>query len=57
MNVCLNSYSEGYFQVLASPHVHAGVVLADIVEILAIYCEQSARHRRRLYWPHKVIVI
>lgn len=36
--------SEGHFNVLRAPNVHAFVVRADFVEIIAVYREQAACH-------------
>ena len=41
------AYSEGQLQVLAAPDVHARIVSTQVLEVLAVDCEQTASHRRR----------
>jgi len=45
-NARMHAYPERYLQVLAAPDIHARVVGADLVEIVAINGKQSASHCR-----------
>lgn len=38
------THSERDFQVLSTPDVHAGVIRADLLEIISVYGEQAACH-------------
>jgi len=42
-----HAYPEWYFQILSTPDVHARVIGADLVEIVAVDGKQSTSHCRR----------
>lgn len=42
-----STYPKRYLQILTSPNIHSGVVLADVKKVFAFDSEQSSGHSRR----------